>query len=762
MKPKNLIPLVVIVAILAGIVIYRQATYRTPSIVEQTRLVRLAPEGLSKSDFATIELYQGRKPEEKLVLAFDSGADKWRVSTHFNAPVKKDTIDKYLDAMVKMKGEPRATAGSEADLEQYNLTDAKALHVVGYKKEATEPTVHYLVGKSPEKAYRTVFMRAAGSNDVFVEETNLRQMAGIYDDTPPPKTAGEKEEEKEVKKPEPGTWLDKEIMKVDTAKMTKLALTLPDKSLVFERREKPKPEQPAEPPAAESTPAPPAPAASGEDETNEESAPPAEAKKPEAKPEYEWVLASGGAGLKLKPNGIDNFTKKFAALTGNDVVDPSKKADWGLEKPVYSCVISLEGQPDIHIEGGRPKGTGDGYVRLADAKEDLVYTLSSYTFEQIFPKGSELFEMPALSLDKKTLQSIELTAPESRIALAKEGETWKVATPVVDLKPQSTTLDGIASGLAAWKPEDYADADPGLGEPKRVATFKAGDQTHTIKLYTDSTHIDGAYARLDDADPVLVMKRMDVNKVFMQPKDLFVRTLLDIQESKIAEIHATTPAGAFSLARQEQNWTVTVNGTTSDGAAEACNDLAEAVCNLQASDVLFGQKELREPADSVLRVKMSAGAAEHVLTFGPEKDGKRSVKVSRKGQVLVVDQSDVAKLFPAVDKLKKAEAPVPEAAPAAAPGAAPEAQPPSTPEPVPALVPEAAPEPATEVAPAPVPTVAPAVITPTPPAPPVVVTAPAPPEPAPTETAPEAKPGPPAAPTPTASPAPAPGNEPGK
>jgi len=520
-------------------------------------------------------------------------------------------------------------------------------------------------------------------------------------------------------------------MKVDTAKMTKLALTLPDKSLVFERREKPKPEQQAAPPAAESTPAPPAPAASGEDEKDEEGAPPAEAEKPEAKPEYEWVLASGGSGLKLKPNGIDNFLKKFATLTGNDVVDPSKKADWGLEKPLYSCVISLEGQPDIRIEGGRPKGTGDGYARLADAKEDLVYTLSSYTFEQIFPKGSELFEMPALSLDRKTLQSIELTAPEGPISLAKEGEAWKVTTPVVDLKAQSTTLDGIASGLAAWKPEDYADADPGLGEPKRIATFKAGDQTHTIKLYTDSKHIDGVYARLDDGNAVLVMKRMDVNKVFVQPKDLFVRTLLDIQENKIAEIHATTPAGAFSLARQEQNWKVTVNGTTSDGAAEACTDLAEAVCDLQASDILFGQKELQEPADSVLRVKMSEGGAEHVLTFGPEKEGKRSVKVSGQGQVFVVAQSDVAKLFPSVDTLKKAEAPPPPPPVVVTPT-----------QPIP-------PAPATPPATQPIPPATPA----PPPAAPTPIAAPAPAPPTPASAPP---------PPPPPSPEPAPPNEPEK
>jgi hypothetical protein len=224
---------------------------------------------------------------------------------------------------------------------------------------------------------------------------------------------------------------------------------------------------------------------------------------------------------------------------------------------------------------------------------------------------------------------------------------------------------------------------------------------------------------------------MDVNKVFVQPKDLFVRTLLDIQENKIAEIHATTPAVAFSLARQEKNWKVTVNGTTSDGADEACTDLAEAVCDLQASDILFGQKELQEPADSVLRVKMSEGGAEHVLTFGPEKEGKRSVKVSGQGQVFVVAQSDVAKLFPSVDTLKKAEAPPPPPPVVVTPT-----------QPIP-------PAPATPPATQPIPPATPA----PPPAAPTPIAAPAPAPPTPASAPP---------PPPPPSPEPAPPNEPEK
>ncbi len=785
MKPKNLIPLVIVLAILVALFAYKKSTQYTPSIVEQTRLVTLAPEGMSKSDIAKMELYAGAKPEDKLVLAFDTGADKWRVSTHFNAPVKKETIDKYLDAIVKLKGETRASAGSDSELEQYSLSDGKAFHLVGYKKDAAEPAFHFLIGKSP--GFKTVFMRKAGDSKVFVEETNLRQMAGIYDDSAGRPGEKKDEKEEEVKKPEAGTWLDKEICKIDTAKMTKLALNMPDKALVLERREKPKPQEPATTPEASpapATPAPPAPPApaqapaapappvpapvapappapapaaeepkpsgSSEDENKDEldvQPPVTAAMNPaESKPEYEWVLASGGAGLKLKEKSIDSLKQRFGSLNATDIVDPAKKADWGLETPAYKCTISVEGLPDVVIEGGRPNPTGDGYVRIAGAKEEIVYQVSKYTFEQIFPKGSELFDMPSVAVDKKGIESVQIAQPEGQIVLARTGDNWSVAAPAADLKTQDSTVEEIVTALSQWKAIDYADGDPGLGDPQKTATFKIGEQTRTLKVYGDSKTLDGAYARLDDNPAVLAMSRTDLNKIFPAPKDLFARKLAELDEDKIAEINATTPAASFSIARQDQNWKLTVNGAASEANAEACSKLAEKIAGLEASDILFGQADLQAPVDSTLRVKTS-DSVEHTYSFAAEKDGKHPLKLSSKAQAFLVAHADVAELFPAADTLKKPEAPAP----------APASQPPA---PAPAPAGQPAPTVPVEVAPVPTPAPTPAVTTPTPPPPAVITvppppTAPVPPAPA---TPPPTEPIPPAAPAPAqqAAPVPAP------
>ncbi|HUW59856.1 MAG TPA: DUF4340 domain-containing protein [Candidatus Bathyarchaeia archaeon] len=672
MKPKSLVPLVIILAVLAGLVVWKKSSVPQTTIEQQVGLVTLLPDGIGKNDIAKLDLYAGAAPDKKLTLAYDTAGDKWLLPSHFNSAVKKDTIDKYLDSIVKIKGEPRATAATESELELYNLSDAKAFHVQGYKKDSEEPYFHLLVGKSP--GYNSVFIRKAGSNEVFVEETNLRQQAGIYSDESRP---GPMPPEAKEPLPEPGIWLDKTIVKMDIEKMNKVALTLPDKSLVFERHEKPQPAPPAPEPGAEgATPPPPA--------------------EP-AKPEYEWKVASGGPGVPMKENGPKSMTQKLSFLEASDVVDPAKKAEWGLEPPAYVAVVSCEGQPDVRLEAGRPDPNGDGYVTVAGSPGGAVYKMSKFIFEQVFPKGTDVFDLPGLTMDKETIEKIDITQPDGAVRLVKDGESFRIVSPVAALEPQRTTAETLAQTLANWKPADYADAAADLGEATRTITVSGGGQTHTIKLYGPSKHVGGMYARLDDAPNVLVMSSMDAGKIFVKPGDLYVRTLLDIDDLDISEIDVNGASGAYSLAQGEDGvWTVAAGGAPEPADNAAAESLAGEVSVLQAEDILFGRTSV-EGATETVTVKMKDGT-QHVITVGPEKDGKHEAKISGKAQVFVVSAESKKNLFPAIETLKK------PAPPAPAPAPEPPAEAP--PAPVAEAPAAAAPAPATPVAPAEV-TVAP-------------------------------------------------------
>ncbi len=545
MKAKNLIPFIVILVVLAVAAYWIKGGKPVPSIIEQTQLEALAPEELSAKQLARLELYAGPKPDEKVILERDG--DAWRAASHYNAPVNGDTVNEYLEKLVKVKGEFRTTAEGER-LAPYSLGDDQAFHVVAYKSGANDPAIHVLVGKAPN--FRTVFMRQAGDNRVFVEAVNLRQDAGLYGDD-------------FDRAPTPDKWLNKDILKLDKEKITRIALNMPDKQLVFEKREKPRPEQ--------------APQETGEGD---------DAQPPEPPIEYEWVLASGGPGGSHKESGLNTLLQRFTALMANTVVDPEKKAEWGLDPALFKAVITMEDGEEVVLEGGRPDPAGSGYVRLASADQDFVYELSKFTFEGIFPKGSDLFDLPALSLDREKIQRIEISRPEGRIVVSKDGHDWTVTEPALDLNPQRTTLSSLTTGVASWRPGDYADAGADTGEFNTTVSITGEGIAHTIAVAGDARSVDGVYARLDDAGMTLVMNRTDANRILLRPRDLFELKLLDFDEDDVIGVEIQDGETAFSLAREGDKWTLMTQDGVFDADADKCDEFLFKVSEFQVHDIL--------------------------------------------------------------------------------------------------------------------------------------------------------------------------------
>ena len=99
MKAKKLIPFLVILAILAALAVVQKNKQKPESIVTQVKLEELVPSDLKAKDIDRIELFAGAKPDEKVVL--ERADDAWRVATHFNAPVKQETLDTYVEKLLK-------------------------------------------------------------------------------------------------------------------------------------------------------------------------------------------------------------------------------------------------------------------------------------------------------------------------------------------------------------------------------------------------------------------------------------------------------------------------------------------------------------------------------------------------------------------------------------------------------------------------------------------------------------------------------------
>ncbi|MCC6794458.1 MAG: DUF4340 domain-containing protein [Candidatus Hydrogenedentes bacterium] len=697
MKQKYVTPLAVIFAILLVLVVVKQVRKPKVTITDQVKLAALVPEGLTKADITKLELYAGGKPDAKVTLQrSDSDPNVWAVTSHFNAPADTEKIEKFVEQAIGLRGEVRDSGAGDAAIDSYNLKDEKAFHVKGYKKGEEAPAVDVLIGKAP--AMDQVLVRAANSSDVYMLDTNLRREAGLFQDEPDAE-------------PKADNWLKKDVVKIAKDTISKIVVTTPDKRLVVAKETKEVPvEDPAKPEdaAADATPTagePLAEAAKKEEEANATAEGENKEDKPATKKEVKWVLAEGGTGLEVKQSGVENLAGAFATVTASDVVDPAKLADWGLETPQFSVAITVEGKEgDVVIEGGRPDPNGDGYVRVASANKDVIFKMSKFAFEKIFPKGTDMFTLKGLTLDKAQIAKVDLSQPSGNISITKQGEEWTINAPSADLAAQKSTLDAIGNVLSAWTPSDYADKPDGAGleapTHTAVVTMASGEQ-HTLVLGAPSKGIAGQYARLDNAPNVLVMSKGDVDRAFPPAKDVYQRALLDIDEAEVNSISIERADDPFQLARAGEGWTLSVGGAAAEANPEACEDLLSSVAELEASDIVFGQADLGVEPIATLHCVMKDGS-DHVFRFGPEENGSQALALSGKAQVFKVEKLTAEEVLVTSASLKKAE-PVP--APAAEATAIPDAGTPPAPAAVPADAIAPAPMPAEpavpEVAPAP-------------------------------------------------------------
>lgn len=654
MKIKTLVPFVVILALLAGLVVWQKANEAPPASIEvQVGLAKLAPEGLKKDDVAKVELFSGAAPDKKVVLEREN--DSWRITSAYNAPVNQETLNGFLEKALALKGEPRAKDNTDEQLAAYELKDDKAFHVQLYKSGNDTPAMHVLFGKSPD--FRTVFVRKEGDKQVFVESTNLRREAGVSDSG-------------DSTTPQPTKWLKTTILEQPKDKIKRVAIQYPDKELVFERHETviEKPES-----------------SEGEGE-GENTAPAA----PETK--VEWKIAQGGFAETYTDAEFQTMLGKFASLAVTSVVDPAQKAKWGFEPPTYKLTLTRDEGDDIVLLGGRDKPGGDCYVQLQGAEPALIYQMAKYNFEQVFPLGSKLFALPAWDVAKNTITQIQIQRPEGSIVLMKEGEEWRVTEPAITLELQKTKIDSLVTAVTSLKPVDYVDAGRDVGEFSTTITISTNDgQTRVIQLGAPTVHTDGCYAKFDGSDKVLAIARADMEKLNPPVRDLYNLSVIDFDKEKVEAISLSLNGTDLTLTRNaadKEKWQRKSGGKEAEAAQNEVDEFVYTLNAFQVDNFLLNETADMVQVASTITVNQT-GKEPVIISLSAETEGAYKALISGLPYVFSVKAEEVKNIADDMQVFLEfpEEAPV-EAAAEAAAEAATESAPVETPaEPVSVVIP---------------------------------------------------------------------------
>jgi hypothetical protein len=474
MSPKRLLPLVIILLVLGVLAFLFKRPPAPTQLADEVGLERLVPQTLHTDSIRGFDLYQGARPQEVVRLRQRDGA--WVVNSHFDTPGNSSKIQQLLTQLSTLQGELRAD--STALLSDFQLTDEQALHLQVYTVTPDKPALHLLAGKG---GGGNGFMRRAGEGRVYSVNLHLQSLAGLSSGTTPPTLSA---------KP----WLELRIQNVPKEQIIALELHSPTRGLRFTT-------QPAAVPA-------------GSPEAPQASAAPT------------WTLVAPALTYSVKSDAVESLVTTLRTLQGDDVVDPARVGEYGLEAPPYRAMLTVQpgGQEARqavlflgHEVADKP---GSRYARLDNAGP--VYTVPQWVIQRLFPTLGTLLDLRILQVPQEevthlTLRedgaswSLERHSPEAPAAGSSAAPTapWQfVGMPEVTVDETAvTSLLGATAQLNADDLPTSPPAQTGLEQPhwQVLLTLRDGRTERLLVGQAVAQDSRGYYASRGDASEVFIL-----------------------------------------------------------------------------------------------------------------------------------------------------------------------------------------------------------------------------------------------------------------
>ncbi len=280
-----------------------------------------------------IDVHKQDYPDSGLHFArHESG---WVVVNAYSSPAKEEEIEKLITDLKEVKGSVR---GESADLyEDFDITDERALQIELFDSDDSK-LLHLYVGKG--SAGRECFVRLAGLPVVYLADENFISRFAAWNAPPEKKLPTDR-------------WLQLSLCDIDRNAMTSFKIGKKKMNYEFALVEEP---------------------------SEDTLTPPIKA----------WKQISPEKGMKLEESKIKSLSSSLASIRASDVVDPSERSKYGLDKPGYILWASDDQGNTARIDFGNK--IDDGEDRYAAVKgRESVYRVDKSTFErflvQPFEKG---------------------------------------------------------------------------------------------------------------------------------------------------------------------------------------------------------------------------------------------------------------------------------------------------------------------------------------------------------------------------------------
>jgi hypothetical protein len=144
----------------------------------------------------------------------------------------------------------------------------------------------------------------------------------------------------------------------------------------------------------------------------------------------------------VKPDAVESLVTTLRTLQGDDVVDPARIGEYGLEAPPYRATLTVhpggqEARQVVvflgHEVADKP---GSRYARLGDAGP--VYIVPQWVVQRLFPTLGTLLDLRILQVPQEEV---------TRLTLHEDGVSWSLERQL----PAAPVSGGSAAPTAPWQ-----------------------------------------------------------------------------------------------------------------------------------------------------------------------------------------------------------------------------------------------------------------------------------------------------------------------
>jgi hypothetical protein len=372
------------------------------------------------------------------------------------------------------------------------------------------------------------------------------------------------------------------------------------------------------------------------------------------------------------PADKDAAKVAFEALTKmefGDVVSDQKArhGEFELGDDGLHVVLKKADKPVADLRIG--KTNNQMTMTRVEGKDDVWTTSGLFKYQ--FDKDTNAWRDKTITgFDEKDAAKLQITSKAgAKIVLSKPAAPdagpapdWQVVESSVKVEPfDKNVAAGVASQLATWKANDFADGakpeDTGLDAPDLTVTVGLRNGKEQTVLVGKKKGEEDFYVKTADNPQVYLVKKYNLDRVNKRPIEFRDKTVCNLKGDELTEIAVTHDKDSFTLAKQGKDWKATKPaGFTADDSktSNITNAFSEWKAQGFAEDSSPKATGLAKPTATIAAKSSVKGHACQLKIGGETSDkGNYYVQVDNQPDIFTVAKWSVDRIIIKLDDLKK-------------------------------------------------------------------------------------------------------------